>query len=65
MHQQYEPQPKKSKKKVILIILIIAVVLAMLIAIFAILKHQFSPESQADNIAHAVKKMMLKVLQNK
>lgn len=55
-HQQYEPQPKKSKKKVILIILIIAVVLAMLIAIFAILKHQFSPESQADNIAHAVKK---------
>ncbi|MBL3399032.1 zinc-ribbon domain-containing protein [Staphylococcus pasteuri] len=56
MYQQYEPQPKKSKKKTILIIVIVAVVLAMLIAIFAILKHQFSPEKQADQIAHAVKK---------
>lgn len=47
---------QKSNKKMWMIIGIIALLFIALIIAFSILKSQFSPEKQASNIAHAIKK---------
>lgn len=67
-HHQYQSNnydhhhSGKNNKKTWIIAAIIIVVIIALIALFLILKSQFSPEKQASNISHAIKKDDAKAL---
>lgn len=61
----YNHHSRNDNKKTWIIASIIIVVIIALIALFLILKSQFSPEKQASHISHAIKKTMRKLYQKK
>lgn len=58
----FQKEPKKSKKISIILSLIVVVLIISVIAAFLVLKHQLSPEKDADQIVQAIKHKDAKTL---